>query len=134
MYSYYAILLGMNSELTKHRQKEIKVNGNSVYVDVAILPIVNFINSFKGTHTVSSCCGRSYCGKNYFNPHVSFVTTCINDIENVIEKFSKNRTDYVMTQYTTLFGRKDLFRYYTIDFSSYKQMKDFSRFISSYPT
>jgi hypothetical protein len=113
----------------KHKQKRVKIGGEMVLVDVAILPLITWMNNRPGIETKFCCAGcvGAATGSG-MTPYVSFDGSerAAYKIKMFIKKFHKVSDRSLYLQQSFGWG---YYGEWSIYFATRRTMKEFTRFV-----
>ena len=115
---------------TKHEQVSVIIDRKKINIDIKILPVVNWVNSFYGAKTNFSCCGEN----NYtLLPFVSFRCknkNSVNKIKSVLKNFqNKYKAEEMTLNSISEFKNNKEHITYVIYFISRNDVEKFTKYI-----
>jgi len=71
-----------------HKQKKVKIKNRYYNIDIKIIPLVRWLNSFQSVVTQFSCQGDKVQKRTTFLPYVSFFCEDSKDLNNIVRKIN----------------------------------------------
>jgi len=130
----------MMPEFKSHKQKWVDIDGSRVLVDVAILPLVNWINKQDGLTTTFSCAGSISQNGESLLPYVALRVSKLSKVfflDRHVESFmKKEKFDGIIRieeskSYCQSWGKKNPIKSRHISFTGRSLMKQFTKFLES---